>query len=152
VSSEECETAVGCTWKEGSNKEGMCIPSGSNVMSCKFLSKPLCDRYSDSSLYISGISITDAPGFFNGPPDSVFLLCTNQSSVSGDSCAVIETNDLVGEGDERYCDNASSLFDFSYHCQWIENHNEGLGSCKIIDYLSNNGMVILRFLVLLNRR
>jgi hypothetical protein len=147
VSSGECETAVGCTWKEGSGGEGMCIPSGSNDISCEFLSKPLCDRYSDSSLYISEISVTDAPCFFNGPADSVFMLCASLLSVGGDNCSVIETNDLAGEGNERYCDNASSVFGFSYDCMWIESHDGRRRSCQSVYYLSNNGVILLRFLV-----
>jgi hypothetical protein len=146
--SGECEAAVGCTWKEGSGGgEGMCIPSESNDILCELLSKPLCDRYRDTNLYISGISVTDAPCFFNGPPDSVFLLCTSLSSVDGNSCTVIETNDLVGEGDERYCDNTSSVFGFSFECVWTEGHDEGWGSCGSVYYMSNNGMTLLLFLV-----
>jgi hypothetical protein len=121
-------------------------------VACQVLSKPLCDMYQRGFSLMQGISVTDAPCFFNGPPDSVFLLCANQSSISGDSCAVIETNDLTGEGDKRYCDNASSVFNFSYDCQWTEGHDGRWGSCESIYYLWNNGMVLLHFLVLLNHR
>jgi hypothetical protein len=86
---------------------------------------PLCDRYKYSSLYISGISVTDTPCFFNGEANSPYLLCASLSSVSGGNCGVIETNDLVGEGDERYCDNALSVFDFSYDFQWMEDDDGG---------------------------
>jgi hypothetical protein len=75
----------------------------------------------------------------------VFLLCVNLSSIGGDSCGVIKTNDLAGEGDERYCDNASSVFGLSYHCQWTEGHDGGWGSCGSIYYLSNNGIILLLF-------
>jgi hypothetical protein len=98
------------------------------------------------------ISVTDAPCFFNGLPDSVFPRCTNFSSVGGNSCAIIETNDLAGKGDERYCDNASSVFGLSYDCQWRENHDGGWGLCGSIYYLSNSGMVLLPLFVLLNFR
>jgi hypothetical protein len=147
MSSGECYTAAGCTWKTGTDGEGMCILSGLNDISCEYLSKPLCDRYRDSSLYISGISVIDAPCMFNGPPDSVFLLCASVSSIGVDNCAVIKTNDLVGTGNERYCDNASSVFGFSYNCQWTEGHHGGWGSCGSVYYMSNNGMTLLRFLV-----
>jgi hypothetical protein len=96
---------------------------------------------------MDGISVTDAPCFFNGPPDSVFLLCASLSSVGGDNCAVIDTNDLVGEGNERYCDNASSVFGLSYSCVWIESYDGRWGSCGGIYYLSNNSMALVCFLV-----
>jgi hypothetical protein len=97
-------------------------------------------------LYISGISVTDAPCFFNGPPNSVFPLCVSQSSVSGDSCVIIKTNDLTKKGDERYCDNATSVFGLSYDCQWTEGHDGGWGSCGSIYYLSSGGMLFVRLL------
>jgi hypothetical protein len=98
---------------------------------------------------MEGISVTNAPCFFNGPPDSVFLLCASLSSVGGDGCTIIETNDLAGQGDERYCDNASSVFGVSHDCQWIKSHDGGQESCQNVYYLSKNGVIFLRFLFLL---
>jgi hypothetical protein len=145
TSSASC--GVGCTWLES---EGVCVSAevfNKENVGCQALSKPLCDMHQRDFSLIGGISVTDAPCFFNGPPDSVFLLCASLSSVGGDSCAVIDTNDLVGKGDERYCDDASSVFGFSYDCRWTEGYDGARESCKSIYYLSNNGMALLRFLV-----
>jgi hypothetical protein len=95
---------------------------------------------------MEGISVTDAPCFFNGPPDSVFMLCASLLSIGGDSCTAIGTNDLVGEGDERYCDNASSVFGLLYKCVWTEDHDGVWGSCGSIYYLSNTGLDFFVFL------
>jgi hypothetical protein len=91
--------------------------------------------------------VTNAPCFFNGPPDSEFLLCASLSSIDGDSCVAIKSNDLVGEGDVRYCDNASTVFGLLHKCVWAESHDGGWGSCGSIYYLSNSGMALLHFLV-----
>jgi hypothetical protein len=113
---------------------------------CQSLSKPLCDQYQRGFSFMEGIFVTDAPCFFNGAPDSVILECASLSSINGESCVVIKTNDLVREGDEKYCDNASSVFGLLYDCQWTEGHDGGWGSCGGIYYLSIEGMLFVRLL------
>jgi hypothetical protein len=143
-SEETCGT--GCEWVKGG--DGGCVPlSILNVdITCEKLSKPLCDRYhEDDPLMdvISGVTVTDMPCFFNGRSDSVDMLCASVDSIGGgDSCAVIETNDVVTSGGkERYCDNAPSIFGFPFDCVWKNDYYGEWGLCGNIYYLTNNGMI-----------
>jgi hypothetical protein len=103
--------------------------------------------YSDESTHISGVTVNNAPCFFNSKNNSVDMLCASVDSIKGgDSCAVIETNDVVvsvNEEEERYCDDASSIFGFTFVCVWKGDYDGEWGWCGSVYYLTNNGRVIV---------
>jgi hypothetical protein len=116
----------------------VCTPS--TTITCEVLSKPLCDRYQVDGAGIEGVSVDDSPCFFNGPGDSVFLRCVSIASVVGDSCAMVETNDVANGDGKRYCDDASLIFGFVFNCVWKEEDGEG-GVCLSTYYLTGNGIM-----------
>jgi hypothetical protein len=143
-SMSDCPTQGGCEWikeEEGEGGDvGMCIPSQTTLISCEILSKSLCDMYSHTSTYIPGVSVSDAPCFFNGPSDSLDTLCVSQSSLLWNDCTGIRTNGIVlYEGVERKsCDEAHILFNWIFSCIWITSESvywDEDGFCQYIYYL-----------------
>jgi hypothetical protein len=126
----------------------MCVPTeiiGKSV-SCKALSKKVCDKYkegSDPSEYIPDITIIDKPCFFNGRGDSMRLECVSMtSSVTWNNCGKIKTNEVIlyEEEEKKFCDDASMIFGFSFLCLWSERFNGESGSCGCVYYLSENSL------------
>jgi hypothetical protein len=131
--------------------EGVCISSEllDAVIYCEALPILVCNRFSEDNTQISGVSVVDAPCFFNGDNDNSDMLCVSVSSIVGeDSCAVIQTNDIAVENsgnEKRYCDDSSSIFGFSFKCVWKDNEHREWGSCGSVYYIGNNGMCFFFF-------
>jgi hypothetical protein len=133
-----------CEWKEGNDDDdniGVCIPSnmGSENITCELLSKPLCDKYFDESTYITGIVISNAPCFYNGPSDTSNTFCVSKTPIT--SCSNIQTNGIVlYNGKEREsCNEANELLNSSLMCAWIVDNFGAVESCMNSLFLDTPG-------------
>jgi hypothetical protein len=91
----------------------VCVSSDveSGYITCELLSKPLCDKYFNENTYITGIIITNAPCFYNGPGDASDFFCVSRTSIA--SCSNIQTNGMVlyNGKDRESCNEANEFFD-----------------------------------------
>jgi hypothetical protein len=129
-----CAVVDGCEWIEG-----VCAPSGTVDIKCEMFSKPLCDKYVDSTTSIPGVTVVDAPCFFNGAGDSMDTLCVSQLWLEGGNCKVIRSNAVVlhGGAEARSCEDAHLILGWEFTCVWIQSSYGGdYGSCYTIYYLN----------------
>jgi hypothetical protein len=138
----------GCTWSEelDGEVEGVCVPSGMLTFLCEILSKPLCDRYSSESSYISGFTITDAPCLFIGPGDNVDTLCVSQSWLALQNCTVIQSNDVMAydENERKSCVDAHLILEWPFTCAWVGlSYVVNSGSCNTVYYLNGSGLILV---------
>jgi hypothetical protein len=137
-----------CEWIKTSGKEkGVCTSSevGGDNVGCWVLSKSVCDKYIEESTYIPGINVVDAPCFYNGRDDGSGYYCVTKSSLMGSDCGCgnIKTNSIIidGEGEEmESCNNARTLFGWSFMCSWLWNYNEKEHFCTTVYFLTENGL------------
>jgi hypothetical protein len=136
-----------CLWINTNGKEkGVCTSSevGGDNVGCWVLSKSVCDRYLEETGYnIPGINVVDAPCFFNGRNDGLGYYCVAKSSLMGGNCEDIETNSIIidSEGKEiESCNNAPTLFELSFTCSWLWNHNKNSYFCTTVYFLTENGL------------
>jgi hypothetical protein len=139
-----CEKHLKCNWEEGKDENddiGMCVPSDvrSGYITCELLSKTLCDKYFDEYTCITGIVITNAPCFYNGPSDTSDTFCVSKTSIT--SCSNIETNGMVlYNGKEREsCNEANELVDSSFMCAWIVDNFKTIKFCMNSLFLDTPG-------------
>jgi hypothetical protein len=133
-----------CVWRSESN---VCIPKDTTTFTCNILSKTLCNKYGDMDTYIDNFNVIDAPCFFNGPDDSIEMLCISKSTINSKNCSSIKTNSVIvyQENTLESCNNAKELFVFSFTCRWKLNHIDDVGLCETVYYLTTNGFLFLFF-------
>jgi hypothetical protein len=132
-----CQKYLECKWEDGNyenNDIGMCVPLDveSEYITCELLSKTLCDKYFDDSTYITGIVITNAPCFYNGPSDTSDTFCVSKSPIT--SCSNIETNGkvLYNEKERESCNEANELLGSFFICGWVVDNLVGVAFCMTL--------------------
>jgi hypothetical protein len=140
-----------CKWISSDSEEGVCVANEAdeNNIECWMLSKPVCDKYLDESTYITGLDVSDAPCFFNGPDDGWDYSCVTQTSLTGGNCTNIETNSIINnDGKERKsCVDAPGLLGWSFTCSWLFNENKSKYFCTTVYFLTENSLFKFSFLI-----
>jgi hypothetical protein len=134
-----------CKWISSDSGEGVCVANevDEDEIKCWMLSKPVCDKYLEKSTYMTGLKISDAPCFFNGPDDGWDYYCVAQSSLMEGSCSNIKTNSIIidNEGKEtKFCIDAPTLFGWSFTCSWLWSDSESKYFCTTVYFLTENSL------------
>jgi hypothetical protein len=133
-----------CKWISSDN-EGICVANDveEGEIKCWMLSKPICDKYLNNNTYITGLEVSDAPCFFNGPDDGWDYYCVTQTSLMEGNCSNIETNSLITDNERKetkLCIDAPALFEWRFTCSWLWSDNESKYFCTTVYFLTNNSL------------